>query len=85
MLKAKASRVVTPGQGPTLAMESVISCIPVDKGIDFGYVCVGKTMNKTLLLTNSGNSAVRFNFETAAIEDKHYFVFSPAQGKFTLN
>ena len=65
MLKAKASRVATLGSGPTLAMESVISCIPLDSGIDFGYVCVGKTMNKTLTLTNSGNSTVRFNFQTA--------------------
>jgi len=75
MLKAKA-RISTPSTGATLALESVQSSIPFSSGIDFGYVCVGKTLTKTLVLANSGTTTVRFNFEAA---DQH-FIFTPSQG-----
>jgi hypothetical protein len=52
MLKVKASRLTTKGEGATLALDGVANCIPFDKGIDFGYVCVGKSLTKTISLQN---------------------------------
>jgi len=51
-LKVKASRLTTKGEGATLALDGVANCIPFDKGIDFGYVCVGKSLTKTISLQN---------------------------------
>jgi hypothetical protein len=59
------------------SIDRVFDAIPFDRGMDFGYCCVGEEQKITFTLHNSGNNGpLRFSFETA--DDN--FQVTPANG-----
>jgi hypothetical protein len=53
------------------AIDQVCNGIPFSTGIDFGYVCVGKSYSKTLPLYNPSNQSVKYSLQVA---DSHFTV-----------
>ena len=64
------------------SIDRVFDAIPFDRGMDFGYCCVGEEQKITFTLHNSGNNGpLRFSFETA----DHNFQVTPANGKYFIS